>query len=379
VPAEPPALLADLVALPTAAFREEAVLDYLDRWTRSRRGLETESDRFGNVLITRAGKDPKLPRLVMVAHADHPAFVAGESNDGRLHAEFRGGVLADHAEAASVRFFGDDKTYRMPAVSVAGDERGRLTSATFDLGRRSIPPGSIGMFDFPGKLPRVARGKLYARVCDDLAGLAAGLEALVAGKKPRATVALLVTRAEEVGLLGAIAAATKKGLLRKSDRLISIETSAAQPAAPMGEGCVLRIGDKTSVFHSGLSDFLNRRGQALAEADDAFRFNRALMPGGTCEATAFDAFGYITAAVCVPLGNYHNMDRANKRMGPEFIDLDDYASLVKLLADAGQSHHEFDGKTTVLQKKLKKGLRKRRHLFDDPLAPLDLESTITDS
>ena len=45
------------------------------------------------------------------------------------------------------------------------------------------------------------------------------------------------------------------------------------------------------------------------------------MPGGTCEATVYDAYGYTAAAVCIPLGNYHNMDRGKKKIGPEYIDV----------------------------------------------------------
>ena len=33
------------------------------------------------------------------------------------------------------------------------------------------------------------------------------------------------------------------------------------------------------------------------------------MPGGTCEATVYDVYGFTAARICVALGNYHNMDR----------------------------------------------------------------------
>ena len=182
----------------------------------------------------------------------------------------------------------------------------------------------------------------------------------------------MLTRAEEVGFIGAIAAAKdKRGLLRKDDRIISIETSSAQPAAPIGGGCVLRIGDKTSVFHSGLSYFINTRGEALEKEHDGFKFRRALMPGGTCEGTAFDAFGYTAAAVCVPLGNYHNMDRDKITMGPEQIDLGDWNNLVTLLADLAATHHEFDGKQGQLRDRLADRFAAHDHLFKDATLSLD--------
>ena len=370
-------LLHDLCSLPTAAFLEDAVLEYVDRWAKDRKGIKVKTDRFGNRLLSVKGRDRKAPRLVLVAHSDHPSFVSGETIDGVLHAEFRGGVLADHADGAKVTFFTPDGEVAAKATAEAG-ENGRLVSATFDLpSTKEVPPSCVGMFDFPGTLPKVkGRGgkEFHARACDDLAGLAAGLSALenLLDQKPGAGVSVLVTRAEEIGFIGAIAAARdKKGLLQKDDRVISIETSSAQPAAPIGEGCVLRIGDKTSVFHSGLCHFLHNRCEALAKEVDGFQYRRALMPGGTCEGTPFDAFGYVTSAVCVPLGNYHNMNRDKGTMGPEFIDVSDWQNLVKMLTDAGLHHHEFDGKTTNLKSVMKTRFNNHRHLFKTPGDPLE--------
>ncbi len=366
-------LLHDLCALPTAAFLEEAVYAYIDKWAKRRRGLLVETDRFGNRLLTLKGKTDG-PRLVMVAHTDHPAFVAMQLKKRQLFAEFRGGVNGDCVAGAVVRFFTPTKDVKTKVREFDVDKNGRITGATFHLPKGAeVPPGSIGMWDF-GKTPvKESKGQVRARACDDLAGIAAGLAAMdeLRAKRPQRPFAILLTRAEEVGFVGAIAAVKDRGgLLRKDDRLISIETSSAQPAAPIGKGCVLRIGDRTSVFHSGLSYFLNERGESLAKAEKSFKFTRALMPGGTCEGTVFDAYGYIASAVCVPLGNYHNMDRENLKMGPEFIDVNDWRSLVMLLADAGRHHHTFDGKTTALRMRLDDRLASHRHLFTDPTLTL---------
>jgi endoglucanase len=63
------------------------------------------------------------------------------------------------------------------------------------------------------------------------------------------------------------------------------------------------------------------------------------MPGGTCEATAFCAYGHEATCLCLPLGNYHNMvdidgvkaGRRPARVGPEYISVADYHGLVELL------------------------------------------------
>src|SRR5438309_1997885 len=83
------------------------------------------------------------------------------------------------------------------------------------------------------------------------------------------------------------AASRHPELLRKSDLLIAIETSAMQPYAKQGDGCVIRIGDRTSVFNSSISYFITEVAERLARKDKTFKHQRALMPGGTCEATVY--------------------------------------------------------------------------------------------
>ena len=99
-----------------------------------------------------------------------------------------------------------------------------------------------------------------------------------------------------------------------------------------GEGVIIRVGDKTSIFNSALTYFLTRQAIALAKDDKSFCYQRALMPGGTCEATAFAALGYEATGLCLALDNYHNMVdidgvRAGKRkarLAPEAISLADF-------------------------------------------------------
>ena len=110
-----------------------------------------------------------------------------------------------------------------------------------------------------------------------------------------------------------------------------------QPYAPQGKGVIIRVGDKTSIFNSGLTYFLTQQAEALAKRDKSFKFQRALMPGGTCEATVYDVYGFTAAAVCVALGNYHNMDRDKKKIGPEYIDVGDWRSMVKLFVQVART------------------------------------------
>ena len=56
------------------------------------------------------------------------------------------------------------------------------------------------------------------------------------------------------------------------------------------------------------------------------------MSGGTCEATAFTAFGYETGALAVPLGNYHNVD-PDGCLAAEYVSPRDLTNLALLLRE----------------------------------------------
>ena len=82
------------------------------------------------------------------------------------------------------------------------------------------------------------------------------------------------------------------------------------------------------------------------------------MPGGTCEATVYDAYGYIAASVCVALGNYHNMDVAAKRIAPEYIDINDWQAMVELFVRLATVGHTFAGGHQELKARLEKRFAK---------------------
>jgi endoglucanase len=226
-----------------------------------------------------------------------------------------------------------------------GDKR-----ATIELVRPVVAePADVLTWDLPA--PKVARGRLRAPACDDLAGLAAAIaafEALLRGRS-KADVRVLLTRAEEVGFVGAIGAC-KSGIIPKSARLIAMEASKSFPDSPIGAGPIVRVGDQTSSFDPDLTYRVGQVAQSIQKRDPGFRWQRKLMPGGTCEASAYQCLGYTATCLCLPLGNYHNMKpvdaasssrassrkRHTARVGPEEISVADYHGLVRLLIEIGR-------------------------------------------
>lgn len=357
-------ILTELCSIPTAPFAERDVAEYVEEFVRRRKRLKLSRDRFGNLLIGLRGRSRRGDRWVFTAHMDHPGFVAERMLDGRtLRAAFRGGVRAEYFKGSHVRFFDGEKEVTGIVQDFAfGKERGYPERATIRVAK-PVSPGSVGMWD-QGE-GRTKGGKFYSRVCDDLAGAAAALAMLdeLTTRPPRTSVAVLLTRAEEEGFIGAIAASLKPMLMRKTDRLVAIECSAMQPYAPQCAGAIIRVGDKTSVFNSSVSYFITHHATRLAKKDNSFKFQRALMPGGTCEATVYDIYGFTAASICVPLGNYHNMDAARKKIVPEYIDLNDWNSMLKLFVHLARTAHEYEPGHTLLKRRVETRFNKLKHLL----------------
>ena len=323
--------LAQLTNLPTAPGIEDAVVQWVERWVGRRPDLRIVTDSGGNLLITQKGRKRHDPVLA-VAHMDHPAFVLTDSDGGF---EFRGGVDAPYFEDA-----------RVEVVSRADRSSGRVVSydsvnqvGTIDF-KGEVSAGDIAMWKMSRGRPGATRFR--APACDDLAGAAAALAAL---DRARSTPALrhfgvLLTRAEEVGLIGAIHAARSRSIPAQA-RLLSIETSRELPNARIGDGPIIRIGDRSTVFDAEMSNAITD-----AARETGLIHQRKLMDGGGCEATAFGVYGYRATGLCLALGNWHNRGNlaevesgnhdAAKAMLEE-ISLHDFHGLVDLLLVAARS------------------------------------------
>lgn len=342
-------LLHELTALPTVAGKEDRVVAWVTAWVKRRKNLRLRRDEYGNLLITQAQSSrPKetasVKPVFLTAHLDHPGFVVRRVLDGRkVELEFRGGVRDECFPDKEVELFdANDRVYYGRIESMETTVPFRTILLRMNRTAPSLMAGDIGRWRFRGRgrRPVVAKGLFYAPACDDLAGAAAALSVLddLRRRKGFSHTGVLLTLAEEIGFVGAIGAA-RSGLVARDARLICLENSRSFRESPIGGGPILRVGDRLSVFSPGLT---NRLGQILREHErnhPEFRWQRKLMPGGACEATAFAEFGYEATCVCLPLGNYHNMTDASQPegmkptggIGPEFISVADYAGLLEML------------------------------------------------
>ncbi|GJQ30039.1 MAG: hypothetical protein HBSAPP03_19230 [Phycisphaerae bacterium] len=366
--------LRDLTQIPTAAGREDRVIRWIKAWAAARTGIMLAEDQAGNLTLGRANTPSGLPVVYYTAHLDHPAFVVERVVAPTVvELSFRGGVMSDYFTNARVRVFDHDDGWYTGTLTGKADAPGPFTHYTAELERvgKSLRVGDVGVWDLPPA--GIVDGCMHTHACDDLAAAAAALAAfdVLLTRPPTQDVRLLLTRAEEVGFLGAIAA-VRLGTVPKGARILALENSRSFPDSPIGGGPIVRVGDRISIFSPRLTDAVAKRaeqiagGPAQATAQQknsglpSWKWQRKLMAGGACEASVFCEAGYECTCVCLPLGNYHNMgDLAAVQAGTntkpatierEFIAVADYEGLVDLLVGCGVALPASGGNAALFEK-----------------------------
>ena len=345
-------IAARLLRQPAAPGFERAVREEVQQIC-AEHGLECRRDPFGNVLVrlrTRSGLRP----LALAAHLDHPGFEMMRPLSGkRWLARFCGGVPDNYfVRGTALRL--------MPGAVPArlGRRRGKRDRVFEIESSGKASEAQFAVWELTDFVLRQQR--IYGRACDDLIGAAAVLATLIELKTTAASVHVIgvFSRAEEIGFQGALALAAAGGLDRDA-LVISLETSRELLAARMGRGVILRVGDKASIFDTKASRFLAEVAADMTQAKPGFRFQRALMSGGTCEATAYQEYGYQSAALCVALGNYHNCGAGNQ-IKPEYVSVADSLGMVALLTAAAKRMPDYDRLVQRLPTRLTKLLRTAR-------------------
>ncbi|MCX5662761.1 MAG: hypothetical protein NTW19_24025 [Planctomycetota bacterium] len=338
--------LLEITSLPTASGREDRVEAWVRRWAKRHPSIEILADASGNLTVQRRGAASANP-IYFTAHMDHPAFVVTELLDARrVRAEFRGTVHEKYfAGAAVVLYHADlpaqpgkvvDFDNRPDKDNFGGNDSDKYLVIAFE---RDVVAAAGDVLTWDVGQARIEGDRLFTPACDDLAGLAAAISAydtlLADPAQDGVDVRLLLTRAEEFGFIGAIAA-MKHGTVPRGARVIALENSKSFPESPIGGGPIVRVGDFTSTFDPGLTYRVGKIAQQVAAEDASFRFQRKLMAGGTCEASVYQSYGHTATCICLPLGNYHNMNEPEGRIEAETISVNDYHGLVRLLVQVAR-------------------------------------------
>jgi len=337
--------LTTLLACPTAPFREQAVAAVVGAWLKRARVLFFR-DPAGNLVVgvdsaaayRRLARTRSVePLRIFIAHMDHPGFHGRRWRaDKRLEIEWHGGSPLKRLAGAPVWL----------ALNDCYVAQGRLANVRLGAARHALhraevvieesnwvqrPPAQslFGAFRFRAPVWRSGK-RLNTKAADDLVGVFAVVQTamrLFAGGR-RAPFLGLLTRAEEVGFVGAVSH-FELDWLKAACRpvvCVSLETSRALPGADIGKGPVVRLGDRRTVFDPGALQALTE----LAQRTLPGKHQRRIMDGGTCEATAATAWGWPAIGLSVPLGNYHNIDDDTGAPAAEYVYLDDVEGMLRL-------------------------------------------------
>lgn len=311
------AVVEALANQPTAPFHEEAVRSEIERQLRRCPHVKFERDRFGNVIAHYRRGRRAATSWALAAHMDHPGWVWSGSGELR----FLGSVPERYRQDPKMKSFGDFAMWDLPP---------------FQLRDRQI----------------------HSRACDDLLGCAEiicvfrELEEMGAA----AHCVGLFTRAEEVGFVGAIKLAQAK-ILPRSLTILSLETSTPRGTAEIGKGPIIRVGDRVSSF-----DGLATARLLSVATEEEIPVQRCLLDGGTCEATAYQLYGYTCAAASLALGNYHNITPKGT-IAAEFVAIDDFVGMVRLCVAGVLRSVKADDPQKTLRKSLETNARSYREFY----------------
>lgn len=380
--------LFDLLRQPTAPFREQQVRAFaeaaLNDW-----GIPHGRDPHGNLLVGVRDEDDyrgllrardAAPVRLFVAHMDHPGFLGAQWLDARrLAVNWHGGSPVRHLRGASVwlsagaGFQGEGRLQQV-SLHPKGYAIGHAVVRCADTSLHDAVPDAARLFGgFSFRAPVWRSGKrIYTKAADDLVGVFAILQtarALYRRAAARPPFIGLLTRAEEVGFVGAIAHLELGWTQARRRPLIavSLEASRTLPGALIGKGPVVRLGDRRTVFSAdGMQVLSELAARLLPQAHQ-----RRVMDGGACEASATTAFGIPTIGLTVPLGNYHNQGLEGgadcPRLhgpAPEFVHVDDVQGLLRLCRGLFDGRLCWDDPWATTRRRLIRNRRDYAHLLN---------------
>lgn len=363
-------LLKEVLSLSTAPFHESAVAACVIRHAMKLR-LPVRSDKVGNLTVRYRRGKARQP-VIFTAHMDHPGFVVLKGGDKTCEVGILGGINEEYFAGARVVIqtrhgLVKGRVAKKPlkkkwmgknvfVVNVIGPLPPCACPPVVWRGRGLerggvLLPGGFGWYDLPGL--KFKQGLIYTKGADNLASVASLLELLykLNRKKIPADVTCLFTRAEEVGFIGCMAVAENNAFPKNAPIVVLECSSASAGKVAIGGGPVLRVGDKLSCFSSEIDCWFRYIAEDLSKRDKKFKFQRALLPGGRCEASVWTLAGRKIGGLAFPLGNYHN--NGPKRYEPELVSLADYKWMHRLLLEISVA-----GRT-------KQGFKKERKLLSD--------------
>ena len=379
--------LKTLLSQPTAPFKERYVMACVEEALDSA-NVPYFYDDHGNMVIGVGDKGSykkllsqksRVPLRVMMAHTDHPGFHGSRwVDDSTLAIKWLGGSPKKYLHNAQVWLADDHQVYghaRLKQVVLASHgfsidtAHVKIPKSLVGTVRRVSAKRLFGGFSFSSDCNRKG-SLLYTRAADDLVGVYCIVETALrlfegSKRKRKTSFVGLLTRGEEVGFVGAIAhfksfayQAMKRPLV-----CVSLEASRTLPGAEIGKGPVVRLGDRRTVFSANPLQALTN----LAEQHIKDEYQRRIMDGGSCEASATTMLGLPTVGISIPLGNYHNEGyeggpdcRGDRGSAPEFVHIKDIERMLSLCVAIAEDDQVWDHPWDAHWQRLEKNFAKMK-------------------
>lgn len=338
-------IVKEVLETPTAPLHEHRIMELVVSKALAW-GYRVKKSPKGNLLVGTAAAFRK-PNCIITAHMDHPGIRLLSVQGTQGEVGILGGVPLDQLIGSRWQLW----SWNGITTGVVGRKLRKkwMGKNVYAIRLKNpIPIGAFGQLDVPSP---VWRGNVVSnRAMDNVINVGT-LLALLESHRRKKTARFLAffTRAEEIGMVGA-SEAIHSHFLPRSAPIIVLEASSAQVAkVTPGAGPVLRVGDRCSSFNPDVDLWLQQAAKGL-------KIQRALMAGGTCEATVYNVYGYCVGSIALPLVNYHN--RGTSRLSAEQIDWRDFQELQKWLSVAIKTPFDPERIHKEIQKKFYAEYRK---------------------
>ncbi len=298
---------------------------------------EIRVDALGNLIVRKGTLGPGGKRILVAAHMDEIGLIVSHVDErGFVRFAPIGGVFGRYLLSGRVRFLNG-------TAGLIGYDRLEKVTEIPSADKMFLDVGATGRKDCPVKVGDVAAfdrpfqdlgSRVVAKSLDNRAGVLVAIETLRALKSTPNEVYFVFTVQEEVGTIGAAAAAF--GLDPEISIAVDVTPSGDTPDAhklevTLGKGPAVKIRDVGMLADPSVVRWMTRTAEKAR-----IPYQREVLTIGSTDARAMQVAraGNLSGALSVPVRYVHSPS--------EMIDMDDLENTVKLLTALLKSPVKLD-------------------------------------
>lgn len=282
-------------------------------------------DSFGNLWLNASSvTDINSKKYIFVAHMDHPGIVIEKSMNNQAIGSWYGGS-PQSVKSLPVTLFSDSKQKIKKEGRIIAEtlKDNNVNKVLIQLSENVDVTGYGACISTLENGYEIRNHFIVGERLDDLISVCALLEIL----KNNGNFAVMLTREEEIGLLGAVFDASQQ-FISKDVIIVSIDvTEPIHSETPLGKGMIIRYGDNQTALGYPLIHNL----EEIARSHKDIKWQVLGTSEGVAELTSFAKYGYRVGALGIPVLNMHNKS-INGDFAREVACLHDLENLTKFLS-----------------------------------------------